>query len=233
MVTKRILLVSGAVTVTSAYLYARYLHQALASQVHHQSIDAAGRKVAVERKELETLPKELLGSPQSFRIVHDRDEKLANCEAFKDANAEELFTKLVRRNMAAFAKLPQSWMLSMIAKTPEQRDSFQKSRLLAMNYEVGDLFCGFYRVIKRDSSKVEIDMEPPPGAGPLAGRLVVSLNRRGDEAFLRTETLQWIPSDSKVALPLERAPIRFMHEMASWWLLVSGAAYLQSLVSEN
>ena len=158
---------------------------------------------------------------------------LSNCDPFKQPNAEELFTKLLPRNMVAFANLPQSWMLSMLAKTPEQRNSFQKSRLLAMNYEIGDLFCGFYRVIKRDPFKVEIDMEPPPGAGPLAGRLVISLNRRDSEAFLRTETLQWISIDSKVALPLERAPIRFMHEMASWWLLVSGAAYLESLVSAN
>ena len=97
--------------------------------------------------------------------------------------------------MAAFAKLPQNWMLSLVAKTPEQRESFQKSRLLAMNYDVGDLFCGFYRVIKREPFKVEINLEPPPGAGPLAGRLVLSLNRSGDEAFLRTETLQWIQSD--------------------------------------
>ena len=75
MTTTRVLLASGAVTLTSAYVYARYLHQSFASQVHHQSVDAANRMAAAEQNELETLPNELLESPQKFRIVHDRDEK--------------------------------------------------------------------------------------------------------------------------------------------------------------
>jgi hypothetical protein len=228
MAISRILLASGTITLASVYLYARYYHQSLASQVSHQAVDTTGRKRARENGELETLPTDLLENPQIFRIIHDRDEKtLDDAQIFDHNNVEELFTKLVRRNMTCFAKLPQSWMLSMMAKTPEQKVSFKQSHLLGIDYVEGDLFCGFYRVIKRDALKVEINMEPPPGAGPLRGRLVVSLNRRGGEAFLRTETLQWVEADAKVALPLERAPIRFMHEMASWWLLVSGAAFIQ------
>ena len=226
---RRILLGSGTITLASVYLYARYYHQSLASQINHQKLDTTGRKRAQEHGELETLPKELLESPENFRIVHDRAEKtLDDARLFEHETVEDLFTKLIRRNMSSFAKLPQSWMLSMMAKTPEQKNSFKQSHLVAIDYVECDLFCGFYRVIKRDRLKVEINMELPPGAGPLSGRLVVSLNKRGEEAFLRTETLQWVQADAKVALPLERAPIRFMHEIASWWLLVSGAAFIES-----
>jgi hypothetical protein len=230
MSTTQILVSTGAVTLAGVFLYARYLHGSFRSQVQHRSMDATGRRAASKNGELETLPKELLDHPEDFRIIHDRDEKkLAHSEVFESGHAEELFTKLTRRNMAAFSNLPQSWMMSAMAKTPEQRHSFMKSHLHEIDYREGDLFCGFYRVIKRSPFKVEIDMEPPPGVGPLSGRLIVSLNRSAGGAVLRTETLQWIEKSSNTALPLERPSIRFMHEMATFWLLVSGAAYLESL----
>ena len=230
MSTIQIVVSTGAVALTAVAVYARYLHRSFRSQVQHHSIDAVGRRAASEHGEIETLPRELLDHPENFRVIHDRDEKkLANPKVFECDHAEELFTKLTRHNMAAFSNLPQSWIMSTMAKTPEQRSSFKKSHLHDIQYREGDLFCGFYRVIKRTPFKVEIDMEPPPGVGPLSGRLVVSLNRSGEGALLRTETLQWTEKGSKTALPLERPPIRFMHEMATFWLLVSGAEYLEAL----
>lgn len=230
----RILATSGVITAASVVLYVRYLHQRYLSQVQHQAVDAAGRQAAYENNELETLPQELLDYPQMYRIVHDRDEKkLTGFHPLDHDNVEKLFTKLIRRNMTAFSHLPQSWMMSLLAKTPEQKESFKKSHLLTIDYQEGDLYCGFYRVMKRSPFKIEVNMEPPLDAGPLQGRLVVSLDQGSDGALLRTETLQWIEADSKMALPLERAPIRFMHEMASWWLLVSGATFLESLIAEE
>lgn len=231
MAITRALFASGAIAVASAYLYGRYLHQSLASQVRHRNGSAVARIEADKSGQLESLPKELLDNPNRFRIVHDIDEKsIPDADLFNDSNMEQLFTKLVRRNMSAFANLPQSWMMRTMARTTEQRQSFQKAHLASIDYKEGDLFCGFYRVIRRSPAKVEVKMEPPPGAGALDGRLVISLNERADEVLLRTETLQWIAVDSQTILPLERAPVRFMHETASWWLLVSGAKYLQSLV---
>lgn len=225
-----IILSTTAVTLIGAYTYATYLRRSLQIQIRHQSIDAAGRRAASNQGELESLPGDLLDYPQNFRIVHDRDERrLSKISAIDRQDAGELFTKLVRRNMAAFSNLPQSWMMSMMAKTPEQRESFKKSHLLGIDYREGDLFCGFYRVIKRGPLKVEIDMEPPPRVGSMSGRLVFSLHRTMDGAFLRTETLQWVAKDAETTLPLEKPPIRFMHEIASAWLLVSGAEYLESL----
>ena len=230
----QVLAAGTALSFTTALIYARHFHQILSKQVKHENIDAAGRRKACDLKELETLPPELITRTGEYRIVHDRDEKeLHSAEVFECANADKLFTKLVQRDMTAFSSFPQAWMMRLLAKTTEQKASFSKDHVLSINYAEGDLFCGFYRVVKRDPFKVEIDMEMPHTAGPLHGRLVISIVRTDDRALLRTETLQWATVASKAALPLERAPIRFMHEVASWWLLVTGTAFLQSLSLEN
>lgn len=230
MSTAGILLATTGTTLAGAYLYATYLHRSLQNRIRYQHVDAGGRRTASEQGELESLPKDLLANAQDFHIVHDRDERrLSNASVMERDDIEELFTKLIRRNMSAFSNLPQSWMMSMMAKTPEQRKSFTKSHLLEIDYGEGDLACGFYRVIRRSPFKVEFDMEPPPGVGTLSGRFVLSLIRTVDGGFLRTDTLQWVSKDAETVLPLERPPIRFMHEMASSWLLISGAEYLQSL----
>lgn len=123
-------------------------------------------------------------------------------------------------------------MLWLIPKTREQRRSFTRSHITSINYWEGDLFCGFYRVAKRTPLKVEISMEPPQGSGPFGGRLVISLSLRGGDAVLTTETLQWTTAPiSAMRLPLENAPLGFLHQTTTWWLLVSGARYIQSLDS--
>ena len=170
--------------------------------------------MAHDTSRLESLPFELLEKPQDFRIIHEKDEKAIST----DLNADQigdLFTKLLRRNMSCFARMPQSWMLWLITKTPEQRQSFSQSHIKSINFSEDDLFCGFYRVVRRTSSKVEVRMEPPQADAAFGGMLVITLKQSDGEATLCTETLQWTNATSGVTLPLERAPYKIMHEMAT------------------
>lgn len=225
----RILLAGSAVSITSVYLYARHLHRSLATQIKHTKINAPARRDAYTSGLIECLPVELIERPQDFRIIHVQDEKSGSVSVPQDEqSAGELFTMLLRRNMRAFSLTPQSWILRMIAKTPEQKQSFTKAHIEALNFEEGDIICGFNRVLKRDPLKAELELTPPDGMGSFSGRLVLSLARETDGATLRTQTIQWTEVEkSTTTLPLERGFANFLHETASWHLIVSGVDFLQ------
>lgn len=228
----RILLAGGALSLTSVYLYAKYLHQSLASQIKSCEISAKERKARYEAGEIKCLPSDLVDNPQGYRIIHVQDERPGSVSLPNDEQkATELFTKLLRRNMRIFSQTPQAWMLRMMTKTDEQKQSYNRKHIESVNFKEGDLVCGFNRILQRDPLKVEVDLELPEGMGSsnFGGRLVISLISRGKEAVLRTQTLQWIPANETMVLPLERGPANFLHETASWYMLVSGMDYLKNL----
>lgn len=229
----RLLLASTAVGVATAYIHVRRYYHFLASQIRTTKIDDPSRKLAKESGQLDSLPNDLLDRPEDLRIVHERDEiELRKNDITSNARIEELFTRLLRRNMLCFSQLPQSYMLRLILKTPEQRRSFSRSHIASLDFKGGDLVCGAYRVLVRSPLKVELGMEATEQMAHVSGRLIISLKCRENDALLSTETLQWTHAGGPV-LPLERAPSKFMHEMASWWLLVSGARYIEDLRSTS
>lgn len=117
MALPRAILSIPAITLAGAYMYSKCLHQSFQNQIYDQSVDTLGTETSSHCGELENLPNDLLDNLQKFRIIHDRDKKkLPSSQVFQGDNAEEVFTKLVRRNMAAFGKVPQSWMMQMMAK---------------------------------------------------------------------------------------------------------------------
>ena len=226
----RILLTGGVVSLTSIFLYVRYLHQSLRSQIKSTKVTAEERKGACASGEIEYLPPDLIERPQDFRILHVQDEKISSVSVpAKEGGAKQLFTKLLRRNNSCFSRTPQSYILRMMAKTPEQKQSFSRSHIESLNFEEGDLFCGFNRVLKRDPLRCEIELVPPEGMGSFSGRLVFGLDRHSEGTVLKTQTLQWTKKGDSTVLPLERGPAKFLHEMASWWLLVSGEQYLRNI----
>ena len=225
----RVIFASGAIGIGTTWLYVRHWHQSLASQIEHIDVTAKNRKKSQIAGEIECLPVDLVDHPQDFRIIHDTAAKtLLNSTLLENEKVEQLFTQFLRRNMSCFARTPQSWMLKLVLSS-EQRSSFSQFHINALDFQEGDVFCGLYRVTRRNPLKVEIRMEPPDGAGDLSGLLVLSLRRCEGGAVLTTETLQWTKAKSSTVLPLERELFKFMHEMASWWLLVTGAEYVESL----
>jgi len=137
----------------------------------------------------------------------------------------------MRWNMNLFsARLPQSYLLRLIAKDEQQKASFQADVIDSLEFEEGDLVCGVYRVMSSRATKCEFGLHDPNGKFPASfgGRLVTSVVPAldGEGEIMRTETLQWVGRDEGMTLPLERGSMRWMHEIASWWLLVSGAQWL-------
>ena len=226
-------LTAGAITAAGACLWVHHFYRHLAREVHHTKIDHAGRKASAESGKLESLPTDLIQRPDGFRVLHEKSEKaIPNLKLPNDGLTEDrLFTELLRRDMGCFTQMPQSWMMWLILRKGKLGRTFSPTHIKTLDFQEGDVFCGVYRVSKRRAMKVEIEMVSPEGFPPLHGMLVIAVDRgaRGGVVF-RTETLQWTDVDSGVVLPLERAVLRFMHEMASWWLLLSGVEYLTWLV---
>lgn len=230
----RVLLAGSALSLTTIYLYARYLHQSLASQISNTEINADERRARYEAGQITCLPSDLVRNPQDFRIIHVQDERSGPVSIPNDQEkAKKLFTMLLRRNMRIFSQTPQAWMMGMLAKTPEQKQSYGKAHIEALNYQEGDLFCGFNRVLRREPTQIEIELILPEGMGSksFGGRLVISLTPNGKQAVLRTQTIQWTRSDDTMVLPLERGAANFLHETASWYLIVSGVEYLKDITT--
>lgn len=125
-------------------------------------------------------------------------------------------------------------MLAMASKKSEQKESFQSGYLAALDFEVGDLVCGVYRVVVRRKDRVEfeIKMEAVDFA---QGRLAISYKEEdgsqeeeGNVVFC-SETVMWKRADEVRKMPLERCVVRWMHETAAWWLMDSGVRYLMDL----
>jgi hypothetical protein len=65
--------------------------------------------------------------------------------------------------------------------------------------------------------------------GGIEGRLVVGIEPKGEDMIFYSETVMWKGKDDKTVMPLERAVPKWLHELASWWLLDLGTNYLVGL----
>ena len=123
-------------------------------------------------------------------------------------------------------------MLALVSKTPEQKRSFKKAYISALDFKEGDLVCGVYRVLLRRKDRVEFEIRMN-GVDFVEGRLVISFEGKekedGDEVVFCSETFMWRKADEVRRMPLERRGIRWLHETAAWWLVDSGVKYLVDL----
>ena len=81
-------------------------------------------------------------------------------------------------------------------------------------------------MLLRTQGRVELELKP---LGPVQGRLVIAVEERGGERIFSNETLTWKGRNDTAVMPLERGVGRWLHELASWWLLDSGTKYLIDL----
>lgn len=175
-----------------------------------------------------------MDSSHKYRVAHDKVVKhIPDLVVVMGDELEASFTKLLRRNMTSFSRMPQGWLLWFALNTPEQRQTFTKDHIESLDFKEGDVFCGMYHVVKRTSLHVEIELQPPKFLGPVSGLMIVSLRPRNEGAALVTETIQWTEKDSGAILPLERWIGGFLHSLASRWLVITGAAYMQGLTVRN
>lgn len=138
---------------------------------------------------------------------------------------EELLTRLMRRNMSSFTRLPQAYILRTMS-TEAEKPSFKAANIERLDFKEGDLVCGTYRVILRTPGKVEFQLKP---MGAVRGRLVTTITEKDDRMVIMNETLMWKPKGENGVMPLETAVGKWMHELTAWWMLDSGVKYLMNL----
>ncbi|PKY08419.1 hypothetical protein P168DRAFT_286541 [Aspergillus campestris IBT 28561] len=209
-------------TATSIYL----LHTSLKSRVHHESHRSSGTRLPpATTAAIMTLPPAALTT--SYRIMHDSATQRIPRSQLSNIPLPDQFTLLVRRNMCAFARFPQAWIL-WLTSPAAQRQTFTQSHIQALDFNEGDVVCAVYPVLRRSENAVEMGIRSPR-LPSVEGRLVIRWEEKGDDVVFCSEAAMWTGVDENAVMPLEVPFVRFMHEMASWWLLDSGVRYLVGL----
>ena len=217
----------GAFAITSIILYLRHLHKSLHSQITNVKVKDFERKAAHASQDLECLPKDLIEHPEDFRIIHERDEKdVQMAIPGNEVEKQELFTHLLRHNMSLFSRFPQCWILRLMV-SPDKAHTFSRKHLESLEFREGDVYCGLQVVLKRSALKAEIGSLPHPKFGDMNGRLVLSLQQDNGRVFLRPDTIPWTKASNSTKLPLESGFAKYLHDFASWGLLVAGANFLE------
>lgn len=110
---------------------------------------------------------------------------------------------------------------------PGASQSFDPAYIQTLDFVPGDVVNGGYRLITRSQDQAVFAMAMPAGFPQIDGRLIVGLREEEGQTVFYSRTLQWKRGDNRdTVLPLERRLTRWLHEYASWWLLVAGTDYL-------
>ena len=216
-----ILLVSALLTFTVSSLY--ILHRTLNSKLHasHQSTIPTAISARIR-----SIPEDVLTSQDKYTKFYDRSLRSVPRRLLPDAPLPGLLTCLLRRNFTAFAHFPQAWILRL--STPSHdRHTFSSDYLHSSDFKEGDRICGVYRAVVRTDNQVELAM----ARGAVTGRLVIGYEYDEDKEMVHfsNETVMWLPKDKGGNIPLENPFLRFLHEMAAWWLMASGVRFLMDL----
>jgi hypothetical protein len=225
----RLILTTTAIITTSTAIYLYTFHSRLSKRINHTSHHGPLSK-APTKPNIQSLPPQL--SSNDYITLYDHASKCIPLSSLPSTDTVHLFTKLIRRNMTAFSRFPQSLLLAMASETPEQKRSFNKEYLATLDFEVGDLVCGVYRVVTRSTDRVEFEI----GLEKMEfvqGRLGISFREEDGNFVFCSETVMWRRADEGRKMPLERGAVRWMHEIASWWLTDSGVRYLVDLEDEG
>ena len=226
---RRFVITSLALVSSSAVIYTIYLHQTLSRKVKHVHKIGLPKADDDDNTMIESLPADL-ADPSKFHVISDIASKsVPSVELPKCDDPSLMLTKYLQRNMSCFTRFPQALLLKLVFTAPETRDTFRSSFVEKLNFIPGDIVCGAYKVEVRRPDKVEFGMVSLEGLPPMNGRLVISVQPKGEQTLFVTETLQWRRRDEKTVLPLERAAMKWLHELASWWLLETGTKRLCGL----
>ncbi|KAJ5121294.1 uncharacterized protein N7515_009255 [Penicillium bovifimosum] len=224
----RLIFTTTTIITTSTAIYLYTFHARLSKRITHISHHGPLTKAPV-KPSIQSLPPQLSNNDSNdFITLYDRASKCIPLSTLPSPDIPHLFTNLVRRNMTAFSRFPQALLLAMASKTSEQKRSFKKEYLATSDFEVGDLVCGVYRVVSRSADRVEFEMAMEKMEF-VQGRLGISYREEGGNVVFCSETVMWKRADEGRKMPLERGVVRWLHEIASWWLIDSGVRYLVDL----
>ncbi|CAI7611160.1 unnamed protein product [Penicillium glandicola] len=226
----RLIFTATAIITSSSAIYFYIFHERLSKRIAHKA-HIGTLSTAIKTPNIESIP-ETVFSDEYFTLYDYASQSVSRACLPSSESTDLLFKRLVRRNMRAFSRFPQALVLAMASKTPEQKKSFKAGYLGALDFEVGDLVCGVYRVVlrRRDRIEFEIKMET---VDFVQGRLAISYEESSSRAegkvVFCSETVMWKRAEEVRKMPLERPVLRWMHETAAWWLMDSGIKYLVDL----
>lgn len=225
----RFIVTASAVITGGSAVYFYIFHQRLSSRIQHKSHSGKLSAPSPKPIEIESVPETIF--TDQYYAIYDHSSKFVSRDSLpKNVPTEQLFSKLVRRNMTAFTRFPQALVIRLISRTPEEQRSFKSSHISSLDFNKGDLVCGVYRVVARTKNKVEFEITMK-NMEFVNGRLAISFRETESEVVFSSETLMWRRSDETQAMPMEKPLLRWMHETASWWLLDSGVKYLMEIES--
>ncbi|KAJ5091964.1 hypothetical protein NUU61_006834 [Penicillium alfredii] len=224
----RFVITAAAVIIgSSVCLY--ILHQRLSSRVQHRSHYGTLGRPSSKPREIESIPESTF-TDQYYGLYDHVSKTVPRSLLPQSESPESLVTKLVRRNMTTFTRLPQALMLRVVSSTPEERRSFQASQIATLDFQEGDLVCDVYRVKVRRQNKVEFEIAMKT-MDFVQGRLAISAHEQNGAVVFNSETMMWRRADETRTMPLEMPVVRWMHQAAAWWLVDSGVRYLMELAS--
>jgi hypothetical protein len=210
-------LIASAIIVGTPILCLSLVHARLSQKIHHASKN--GTLTATETSNVSSISGSAI--EEECFMIHDIASKPIRKELLPALDRNALLTTYLRYTMVRFSSFPQAWVLRLIS----DRRTFQKAYIQKLEFEDGDVVCGLYRVVLRTEEKVELFMRQ----GTVEGRLIIGIKPKGEDMVFYSETVMWKGKDDKTVMPLERAIPKWLHELASWWLLDSGTNYLVGL----
>jgi hypothetical protein len=210
-------LITSAIVIGTTTLYLSFLHARLSQRIHHTT--KKGTLTVTEISNVGSISCSVI--EEECFMVHDIASKPVRKDLLPALDANALLNTYIRYNMIRFSSLPQAWALRLIS----DRATFKKDYIEKLEFKDGDVVCGLYQVVLRTEEKVELFMKE----GNVEGRLVVGIKPKGEDMVFYSETVMWKGKDDKTVMPLERAVAKWLHELASWWLLDLGTNYLVGL----
>ncbi|KAH7386301.1 hypothetical protein BKA64DRAFT_680662 [Cadophora sp. MPI-SDFR-AT-0126] len=216
-------LLASALLIGAPIANVLYMHWSLSRFVNHGK--ELKRLTPSIKKTISSIPDEALSSDHV--MFHDWAHKSIPASKVPDLSSDELVILYLRHTMCRFARLPQAYVMKALA-SPDERKTYEPTYINTLNFKIGDVVQGMYRVVARSEGKVEFEMTPLLGVMK-GGRLVVSIERRGDELVCSSETVVWKVAGEKELMHLEKGFVKWLHEIASWGLLRAGTKYLMSL----
>ncbi|OBT70359.1 hypothetical protein VE03_00309 [Pseudogymnoascus sp. 23342-1-I1] len=221
-------LLVSALAVAAPIAYLSYLHSSLSKTTSH--VRSSGPLTRAAVADISSVPVSVLGG--DYKMVRDRAWKRVPKEEMPDLEGGEMVKLYLRETMGLFARrFPQAYLLRAVA--PGGARTFERAYIEGCGFEVGEVVAGVYRVAKREggreggSVEFEMVMGVEKREGAPEGRLVVGGREVEGEWEWWSETVMWIEEGGK--MPLEKRGVRWLHEVAAWWLLGRGVAYLKGL----
>lgn len=200
------------------------LHKRLSRRVHHSLRSGPFAYLIPPTQHIKSIPPS--EQTDDNHAIYDKASiTIPTARLPSSLDGDELLIRYLRRNMTCFTRFPQALLLRLVSKGPT-RKTFSPSHIQRLNFDEGDVICGMYEVIHRGKNRVEFELKPQGG---LQGRLVITIERKGEETHFLTQTAMWKQRGNKKPMPLEIKFVYFLHQLASWWLIDSGTQYLMQL----